>query len=589
MEQMRSAGVLENKTSNDYIILLQDFNLAACNIIKFARNDAIYKETSQVMKQLLRMHTIMTPNSLVVLIDWSKPLQEYNCVKRYDRWETAQHGPGYHTLRVRVEFVDEIPKEGRIHCVGVSLAGLMCASLGRTYYLHKGRYRRFARIVALDPPTTAFRPYRADFPGQGLMLLMSQGGVVQNQDAEYFINRNDADYVVIIGSSMNAYGVSRQIGDEFIRTYLSGEKHEACESRAWWEGNICATSYEGIRHCEYINIPFDFYRTDGQCYHIMAVLTFMKALDTSQSVVLLSAYGYHPSAWSAYVMGRDYSNPVMYWEQYPNDYRSLARESDMGSGGLLLVVSMVNSCELWTYDPYYTSLERGYIIRWYFLRWFDPKKVVELYGRSGGYLLFIRYYAGNGTRSRESVNFTQAVTTHRVTEYTCYLVHTYAITGTRKYDCHPFLNYTIDVMRWRPFINVSGIADVVPVPPLCGCEKFHKLFRKYYFRWGTNKNVTVGEWVETGPWLPNLQAMLTFKQPKRHRVVLESYWNPCNDTVSRANMDVRTDRRAGTVSLTSSVATTREIWAVYEVEVVRFNVTWTPEPHCTANPFTRRP
>ncbi|QGQ62274.1 ORF19 [Fowl aviadenovirus A] len=573
VSQMRRLGILDGKDSGELIILIQDMYPDVCPLINRARYDGTYKWTSEMMRKILRMHTIMTPESPVILLDWTNQLRDI--CKKVDAllWGQDVRGPAYYAVRTTAHFFTEF-KDHRIHCIGMSLGGTVCAALSRQLLVRTEGQKRFARIVALDPPLESFQGYRMDSHTKGLNLLLSSGGHWSaNRDADSVISRDDADYVVVIASSIGSYGFDRPIGDEYIRSDLTGHKHEACESRAWWKGQICAWSYAGRRHCEDVHIPFDFLRSDGLCYHIMAPLTFMKALDTHQADQLLSMYGSVPSAWSAYVTGRDYSQPTQYYTEEVADWRMLLREDDMASSYLLLVVTEGNAAELWTYDPYYTKtigMEHGYSVRWYFIRDRNVGEApIVLYARGGGVLKFIRLYKGRGTLTSLGA---RAMTTQEVTEFTCFRTHTYYFTGTKKYDCHPG-GHRFDVPRWRSHMNVS--AHHLPVPPKCGCLKFPKLFKDYVIFDHPNVVGRAGEYVSLGPWSTGLQAVVTFKpQPRRHRVVLATYWDACSNTKRRVGIDVRTDRKNHMVWLKADKPVSREVWFVSEVDVVRVYVTW---------------
>lgn len=566
--EMSRKGVFDGKDSGEVIFLVQDFNPDACFAIRRARHDGTYVWTSGVMTQLLRMHTIMTPRSIVILLDWTDQVK--SACRSFEKWDEGAYGPSYYTVR-QISYIANHFSQQRIHCVGMSLGATVCALMARRYESYHRGHRKFARIVALDPPYESFSGYYSDPNVGGLMRLMVQNGIwMENWDAEKMINKHDANYVVVIASSMGSYGINHPWGDEFIRSSLWGNKHEACESRAWWEGFICAWSYEGRQHCEYIHIPFQFSRTDGLCYHLMAALTYMKSLDTRQAVQTLSYSGNMPSAWSSYVTSRDYSNPAEFFSPDVVDSRMLLRERDLASSDLLLVVSEGNSVELWTSDPYFTRLEGvggGYTERWYFVKdLYLGDEPLYLYGRYGGLLKFVRLYRGIGTMKDGLVG----MTTHSVREFTCYHTYTYYLTGTKKYDCHP--HGPFDVPRWRSMMNVTGVSHP-EVPPACHCLRYHKVYKDYVQFTMPPVTAKVGESVTLGPFGNDLQAVLTYKNG-RNRVVLVSYWNACFNYSRRISMQVHSDRYSRTVRLTSFRAVTREVWVVFEVTTVKLNVTW---------------
>lgn len=579
VNQMQASGLFKGKDSKDVVLLVQDFDESKCRLINRGRGDSTYYRTRNPMEQLLRMQSVMTPHSIVILVDWSKQVESAcSSIKPY-YWEDKGRSPAYYAVRLEGNFLSYMPQGLHYHCVGVSLGSTGCAALSR----HNQRVRgvKFDRIVALDPPVSSFEGQYTDHGKMGLMTLMAQSGEwIPNSDADRILQSHDADYVVTIASSMGSYGYSSIYGaDEYIRTNLFGQSHEACETRSWWVGDICARSYYGKYHCEHINFPFEFMRTDGMCYHIMAIMTYMKALDTSQALQGLSVESHRPTSWNAYVTGLDYSHSELYHHLDIIDQHTLARENDMGSAYLMLVVSRKSSVELWTNDRYFgygEGLPDGYVGRWYFLTYL-PSNPVILYGRGGATLEYIRLYKGVSVLSN---NFTKSpsgvfpMTAHEVSEYTCYNTYRYAITGTIKYDCH-MVEQQFSVPRWRSHMRLFGLNQTT-VPRPCGCLKFHRIYKDY---------VTV-----KGPWLVgkegehislagvvggrvDLQAVLTHSGSGK-RIVLATGWDACNVTRGKLRIQMNRFTKDIKVSATSEGYFKAELWLVYEMVVVKVNVTW---------------
>ncbi|QSC42537.1 ORF19 [Fowl aviadenovirus 5] len=583
VKRMREAGLFVNKTSKDLILLVHDFDPRVCRYLRVGKWDGTYEETNVLMEKFLRMHTLMTPYSIVVLFDWREEVRDACQNVNTLGFESRGKTPSYYASKVEAYFLNDMDKTLRVHCIGLSLGSTACASMSRWHQVRTGR--KFFRIVAIDPPIESFNGYYNDHgASQGLMGLFSQNGEWRaNGDLIKMVGRNDAEYVVVLASSMGSYGYPYAYGaDEFIRSSIFGQKHEACETRAWWVGKVCARSYYGLDHCESINIPFRFHRTDGQCYHLMPILTAMKMLDTNQSLQMLSYKNYRPSAWNMYVTGRDYTHPEQYYDLDLNDQHTLVREEDMSSANLLLVVSRYSSAELWTYDKFFyysEGLPSGYVGRWYYLTYI-PKNPIELYGRSGARLVYIRLYQGvsmlSGNFSPEA-HKVYPMTAHQVREYSCFQTYRYTLTGTLKYDCHE-TGHPFTVPRWRPMIEMPGLEQTL-VPPPCGCLKFRKLFKDYVTVKQSRRIARSGNTISLsaeGGGRADLQAIMTFSGGK-HRIVLSSGWDACN--VTRGKLRVTLDRAHKNIWVSGPNVTeyfNQEIWLVYELVIVKMNLTWIP-------------
>lgn len=584
VKSMMRAGLFENKTSKDLILLVHDFDPRVCRYLQVGRWDGTYEETNSLMEKFLRMHTIMTPYSIVILIDWREQVQDACHMVNTLGFESRGKTPSYYATKVEAYFLNEMDKNLRVHCIGLSLGSTACASMSRWHQVRTGY--KFQRIVAIDPPIESFSGYYNDHgASQGLMGLFSQNGEWRaNGDLIKMVGQNDAEYVAVLASSMGSYSYPYAYGaDEFIRSSIFGQRHEACETRAWWVGKVCARSYYGIDHCEDINIPFRFRRTDGQCYHLMPILTAMKLLDTNQSLQMLSYRYYRPSAWNLYVTGRDYSHPEQYFDTDLNDQHSLVREDDMASANLMLVVSRYKSAELWTNDKFFyysEGLPSGYVGRWYYLT-YTPSNPVILYGRSGARLEYIRLYQGVprlGGNFTVGLNAVHPMTAHSVREYTCYQTYRYAITGTLKYDCHE-TNQPFTVPRWRSMIEMPGLNQTV-VPPPCGCLKFRKLFKDYVTVKESRRIERAGKSISLsaeGGGRADLQAIITFSGGN-HRIVMSSGWDACN--VTRGKLRITLDRVHRNIEVSAPNVTeyfVKEVWLVYEMVIVKVNLTWLPK------------
>lgn len=277
--RMRDQGVFKGKL-NDFVLLVHGWHSL--------------QSSWHIFQPLLRMHTVLTPNTTVIYVKWEG--QGANDVTLGNAaWAATRLNIG--------EFLKDVNENTtKLHCVGHSLGGHACATVCRHFRELKGRREQCKRIVALDPASVSFKH---DSPDPD----------VKN----YRVSRYDADYVAALLTNRNFAGLADVVGDEYITTNIMGWNSEACPTLGKWTGTICATGYTGVKHCEYVDlqtmgnsaiIP----HTSDSCSHMMAPVMFMKFLDINSSVPVVHLRANEPknvdnpllSVWSSYTTSRDY-------------------------------------------------------------------------------------------------------------------------------------------------------------------------------------------------------------------------------------------------------------------------------------------
>lgn len=566
MGGLRKTSAFMGKDSGELIILMQDFDVHSCPFIYRNEEESTYYYSKDVMYSLLRMHTLMTPNAVVLLFDWSNQVKSTCVYRELHRYGDSHIVPSYYATRATSKaFIGEIGTNYRMHCIGVSLGAVACASLARQYeWKYSGR--KFTRIVALDPPQGSFDPYMSAREMGGLAVLMSSSGsMTANQHSSRQLSKEDAEYVAVIASSLGSLGPSRPMGDEMLLANVDGKSHEACSEAYWWKDYICATSFSGKKHCEYINLGFSLYRTYTECSHLMAVLTFMKSLDVTSTSVVFDAKSFDISSWNAYTVSKDLSHPETYYSKNTVSHRMNARYADLEPRRLLVLVSVAAEAYLDTNEPYITKRSGAVWERYYFV---DPRENYDIYIVSGGKLKFVRLYNGisvlNNTNVKHGKNIVPMTGT-RSMELKCAFQYSYYFTGTSYYKCWRSTEFVIE-SRYRKQLNVSGSA--LNFPAACDCLNFTGFYKSVLEERFVSRTAVAGRPVSLADMIMgrvNFKALVAVRGGKRY--VLMSYWQICYNALE-SGLTLQASRKEGLLSATFDVSGKVELHFLFELQTV---------------------
>lgn len=563
---LKNTSAFLGKSSGELIILMQDFDLQSCQYIYRNEEESTFYYSNDVMYSLLRMHTIMTPNAVVLLFDWSKQVRSTCFYRELHRYGDSHILPSYFAVRVTSKaFINEIGTNYRMHCIGVSLGGVACASLARQY---EGRYqgRKFTRIVALDPPQGSFDPYMSASELGGFAILMSSSYTISpNQHSTRQLSKEDAEYVAVIASSFGSLGPSAPMGDEMLLTNVDGKSHEACSEAYWWKNYICATSFFGKKHCEYINLGFAFYRTYSECSHLMAVLSFMKSLDVTSGNILFDAKTFEISSWNAYTVSKDITHSNTFYSKTTVTNRMNARHDDMESRRLLVLVSVGAEAYLHTSEPYITARSGAIWERYYFV---DPRADYDVYVSSGGKLRFARLYTATSVLNNVNVKHGKnlvPMTGTKTVEMKCVFQYDYYVTGTSYYRCSRTNDYVIE-NRYRRQLNVTG--HVINFPEVCQCLNFTGFYRSMLEEKFVARKAIVGQLVSLNDVFKgraNFKALAAVRGSVRH--ILMTYWSLCHN-VSGSGVILAANRKSDNLSARFMVSGKVELQFLFELHTV---------------------
>ncbi|SCO83619.1 lipase [Spheniscid alphaherpesvirus 1] len=568
MTVMKSAGELNGKDSGDIVLLVQDFSNEACFIDK-AVSDNTYYHTEYVMKQLLRMHTKMTPNVLVVLVDWSKQVASVCRIRNTHAHEAWRVSAYYAVRATMIEFLKTLGTF-RVHCVGMSVGSSACASFARHYESYHSK--KFERIVAMDPPTASFSDYKEVASPNSLTSLFNPVGgdevTIRNDNRDYMLHVDDAKYVVVIASSEGGYGPYGPMGDEYIRSDLTGKTHEACHEANWWKGKICATSYSGMKYCEDINIPFHFHRTRALCSHICSLLTFIKGLDVFSTFPAMDVRDKSLSSWNAYTTSKDYTKTASFYSPTTLPESIRLNNHDMQTFSVLFIVSRWREAYLDTYDDYYSKEEGELHYRWYFIAHIPNPLVIYTKGTP----ILIRVYKGSAAMDDRPTINSMAMTGLKARETICYHTHTYIFTGTKKYDCY-LTGGSIKEPHYRTQMNVTAKAPMV-IPPKEGCLPFDVVFQKNVIFLHTDLKAEVGSSISLSDIVqrnPDLQAITC--EMNREITTVMTFWNKCTNYYYP--LDIEYDRSTKTINVSMSRVggATLRLYFQWKMAIVRISFT----------------
>lgn len=442
VDTLKSSGPL-NKSSNELILLIHDLDHTACKHIYYHKDHATYYYSKPLMESLLRMHTVLTDKVSVLLVDWKKAVES----------QCTSHGfeqlmPIHYALNVELNLLRELDSNVRVHCIGASFGGYVCAGLGRNFqYRNK---RKFVRIVALDTPDKGFgQEYYYSGSNFGNLVVPVHSNSKGSIYADRELSQDDADYVVsYVTSGFNGYGASKPRGHEVILGNLDGETHELCVNAAWWHGTICASNLDGVRHCETINVPFNMYRTQKLCSHLMAPVSFMKALDVYSVPVLIGKDEGAVSAWDAYSFSLDTTVPHKKQRVWLTGNDEVSMESKS-----LLSITSKNNC--YFQSSIRQSFIRGQLYRRFYLT--DKQSQYTVYCDRNAELQAVKVFESGAVMTFpdaeiEEINLMTSTMTY---EYDCKHTSTYFYTKTKVFNCIINTNKYL-TPRFRKQINATS-------------------------------------------------------------------------------------------------------------------------------------
>lgn len=509
------------KQGNDTVLLFHDYDNDKCEPVDYYY-DSTHRHTKNIMGQLLRMHTLMTPQTTVLLVDWSAMLS-IGCHTHY-------YLSSHYASRVSMgRFLQHVNQ--RIHCVGVGMGSHACAAVCREL---KAMNRSCARIVGLDPPHKSYDVYR--FPHIAVNAKFGRWPVYEHNLNGHELSSKDADYVVIISSNEGLHGPRRPFGHEYIRSDLGTTFHEGCLGAGGWWGNICSKSFFGNVHCEYVYLPWwnpagATHKSRDLCSHHMAVVTFMKSLDTASGILTIyeSPKFFLTSTWNAYSVSRDYSLTIPYFKYVPFSSVMKLDYYDMHSKMVLLVVTHGGKETYFDRDyPSFTRTYGGHFYRWY-VGDFDVKAdYLKIYARPGTNIVLVRGYV-----PRSTYDYQVPMTSSWVIESNCYVTHTYWYSGDRLYNCWYSKRKDFNLFSWRTQMNVTGKQAVGHIPPL-NCLHYQGVNYNRYVIYDSQVMFSgyVNEWVDVSGIVESRKDVdffaLSIVNGKGYQKVLGTFWDRCN-------------------------------------------------------------
>ena len=554
-EDMGRAGLTEKKTAGELVLLVPDYRPDRGES-RMGLGTSVYPASDNLMRHLLRLHTRMTPLSVVALLEWNDEFYGY--------WDPEKPRVSSDSaLRARADpLFDGLPTGYRVHCVGHAIGAHVCAALCRRYQERGGRC---ARIVGLSPGQVGFAkmtPPEESGVWRPWMWPDARADPTEPFRREYMLRRGDAEYVAVVATSEgSAYGPFGPSGDDYIRTGVTGDSLELCPAVGGVTERICCTNYAGKTFCEQVHVPWNeddktAMMSRPRCSYIGSVLVFMKALDVADGALALLSLrrgDFQVSAWTAYSASRDYTHQNKYLSPEPSDWSAslaVGEEGGFFSKGVLVLVC---SHECYANTEHLIQLKSRhfgeYFVQWYFGDvWLYRRMEVMVHGQ--GVLFFARYYTPGATAGGAETEYGEPDPASATPM---------SALGVRALRCEePEGNFVpVHYKLFRDYECAFGEPEVklqlrtqmragdprrhVPVPPACGCAKpfRHKTYaamvHPYAVMTSVGEEVNLTEFVE-----PDLQFVtVTYFMLDRRRVQMAehtvmTYWDPCEDAEHKA-------------------------------------------------------
>lgn len=465
-------------------------------------------ETKQFMKQLLRFHQKLTPETTIILVDWMRQVRSIPdwMYRNYYGWASD-----YAVRLDMLEFLKEFQNDTRFHCVGFSMGAHACAAMCRQLYHHLNK--SCERIVGLDPVNLLAKETRDNF---------------------YELDRNDAKYVSVIASSYGA-GPARPIGDDFILSDLGSGFHEACPKHGGWWGTVCATSFLGERVCEYFHIKWNewwgfAHLSRVRCSHIAVLFTFMKSLDASRPLALINPFGQmYLSSWSGYSISRDYDS-TSFNSSHPVSSLLRLNTNDMRSAAIIIIATQYREGYLWNSEPFYTRrIFDDYILRFYLSFEADGKTSMQVYTKYGARMKFVRVYHPIAS----SLNPHFPMTGFSAVDTICFDKYTYWPSGDKKWTCH--FSMPQYIFAYRNQFNVTpsvfNASSMTVVPPKANTCLPYKVSHAHHPTLALGDVFTQRKkWIDLSYVVSKYNYGFQLYAIKVANHTISTFWNSCNLT-----------------------------------------------------------
>ncbi len=317
------------------------------------------------MDALLRLHSRVTPRTLVILVDW------------YEQGKAAL--PNSHALRLtqnpddfakRVDFrtltwllgTKSEFQHFQLHCVGMSYASLACGAVCRQY---ENQDKKCARIVMIEPNLLRTGPH------------------------EYREATHAARYTAVLSSSY-WYRNNIEIGDELIITRLDEGYHEVCDKTLGrgFSYRVCVTSIRRQKFCETFSMSGEVYmdalwKSPSICSLQAGIVTFAKSLDVMHPATIMRWHKNVPvvTVWSGIVSSRDYSLTSEFRSHHTQKWITKMDYSNNLNFPWIVVVTGARGCQIELYG-HNGFLVKTSIINNIYFRWFavyDHPTVIQFY------------------------------------------------------------------------------------------------------------------------------------------------------------------------------------------------------------------
>lgn len=402
---MDEAGLL--KPDPDLIVLMQDLDPSINPGMAGAQLSA-YQDTRPILFSVLRLHTRLTPNTTVMVVDWNRAL----------RGGPIRRTASAATYGIPMsDFIVQAGSRYRVHCIGAGFGMHACSSVCKQLkWLTRDPCER---IVGLHPPV-----------------------IGRNRLA-----KSDANYIAVLGLSSESFAVSH----ELIRVDKGNGIHPSCPTLGGWSGTVCAESVWGEVFCEAVQVTNWVgmsLRSAESCSKAMVVVSFMKGLDSSQALGLVgetSDKSVEINAWNSYTVSvRDVPRNA---SEVSARWFSQQDSADLHSGSILVLATRSGFSYLWNSDKYYSKSYGEYNVRWYLTQLSGD--VVDVYTTAKALLLYARIYRPIS----KAANSMQGMPGFHVYSTRCVRSYTYLLSGHRLYKC--FLRTPEIVYGYREQIGAA--------------------------------------------------------------------------------------------------------------------------------------
>ncbi|WPS63632.1 ORF19 [Aviadenovirus phalacrocoracidae] len=467
------------KDNRDLVLIVQQLHFGT-----FLENRVSHTDTSDVSMRLLRLHSRVTPNTSVLLLD---PNISGCCDMR--------------------TFFAEMPKSIRFHCVGAGVAAHICAALCRQ--LLSIQARSCDRIVGLEPKELTFQPHCE-------------------------LKATDAHYVVLVSVMDRPRGQIGIHAHELIVTHNMLDVVTKCSHLNNWHRRICVSSHFGERFCE--DVRFDKFQGNidsarSVCYGDVGYVVFMKSLDVTSTFLLfrVNVTALKFSSWNAYSDSKDYSRMLDFNSQSISSYRVRLSSEDFRSAAGVLIVTVLGKGFLENSDPFFQYRVGNLHFRWYISYFETGWDSIDVFTETGASLWLVKIVVATAVFRPNHKPMTGLVSL----ETTCTEVYTDRVSGNKKFVCGIKDKAGVPTYRYRHQLNVTG-TFAAQVPPTNGCLTFEgwHLKRPIEFWNHTALIVKKNRYVDYTGFIASkhsdLLAVRLISMKTGAKLLVSSFWDSCD-------------------------------------------------------------